>query len=59
MSVESLGDLSKWIPSEGGGYDIFAIGLQESQISSEILQAIHSHLGNTFAFPFIHPCIYM
>lgn len=43
--IALLGDLSAWIPVEGGDYDILAVGLQETKISSEMLQAIHSHIG--------------
>lgn len=43
--VIQMGDLSKWIPEEGGEYDILAVALQESKISSDVLQAIHLLLG--------------
>lgn len=43
--VKEVGCLSKWIPANGGAYDVLAIGMQESSISNELLSAIHSHLG--------------
>lgn len=48
INVSEIGDLSKWIPNEGGDFDIIAVALQETKISTEMLQAIHAHLGELF-----------
>lgn len=51
INVADVGDLSRWIPANGGDYDILAVALQEAKISHDMLQAIHSHLGKPPPLP--------
>ncbi len=44
-SVEQIGDLRRWLPADGGYYDVLVVGFQENQIANDLMLAIHSHLG--------------
>lgn len=37
--------LSRWLPEDGGDFDLIAVGLQENKISNDLLQAIRTLLG--------------